>query len=157
MERRRIEQVDVQEGRCCDPGEVLVLSPQSSTNPTHTKPRVHHDHTKKTHVSSFSSYPPPQISSSNPTRTIMASRRSNASLLVLVMLVLACLIHTSSAAMGVSPRLFCTVRGGAQQPSAFQRFMSVRGGMQVRVWLGRAGEGRLGWGRSGGWRDRKGT
>ena len=79
----------------------------------------------------------------------MASRRTNSSsLLVLVMLVLACLIHTtSSAAMGMTPRLFCAVRGGAQQPSAFQRFMSVRGGMQVRAWLGWSrGEG--GW---GGW------
>ena len=92
------------------------------------------------------------------TQAIMASRRSTSnSLLVLVTLILACLIHTSSAAIGVSPRLFCTVRGGAQQPSAFQRFMSVRGGMQVRVvgWWG-AVWGGWGWGRSGAWRDRKG-
>eukprot|EP00624_Nannochloropsis_granulata_P001494 evm.model.NODE_17427_length_20736_cov_28.838348.4 len=64
----------------------------------------------------------------------MVSRSSKSnSLLVLVMLVLACLIHTSSAAMGMPPRLFCTIRGGAQQPSAFQRLMSVRGGMQINV------------------------
>lgn len=62
------------------------------------------------------------------------------------MLVLASLIHTSSAAMGMSPGLFCTVRGGTQQPSAFQRLMSVRGGMQVRhvpCWVDwRGGKGR---------------
>lgn len=70
----------------------------------------------------------------------MASRRSSCSLLVMVVLLLACLLHATSAAVGMPPRFLCAVRGGAQQPSAFQRLMSVRGGMQVRVYGGVVGE-----------------
>ncbi|EWM28075.1 ubiquitin family protein [Nannochloropsis gaditana] len=69
----------------------------------------------------------------------MASRPNRircSSPLALVTVILVCIAHSTWAAIGISPRL-CTVtpfqRGNGRQSPAFQRFMSVRGGMQINV------------------------